>query len=238
MKYILAVIMFGLFGCGTFSERSEDIPGSAGIQGINGINSLVATQRFTSNISLCASGAGVLLNSGLDNNRDDILQSFEVTSTTVVCDGSTGAQGSAGISGSNGVSCTVQPIIVSASAPTGGALLQCGLTQVVVYNGSANAAAAMLQVVQQITPCGPNSSPWKEVLLQLAGGSLIGTFSDNASGLNTRLSDIPDGSYIDTDNSGCNFSVSTSGSNRSISWNTGSNSYSTWSAQTITWPIL
>lgn len=260
MKQLMLVGILGLAGCGTYGERSMDIPGSAGanglsgvngINGTNGFNSLVATSRFTSDPSICSAGSGVLINSGLDSNNNNVLDNSEVSNSTVVCDGNagaTGAQGSAGSTGasghngtngsngSNGVSCTVQAITPSASSPTGGALLTCGLTQVVVYNGAANAAAAMLQIVQQITPCGPNSSPWKEVLLQLAGGLLVGSFSDNSSGLNTRLSDLPDGSYVDTDNSGCNFSVSTSGSTRSVSWSSGSNSYGSWSANTITFP--
>lgn len=248
MKQLVLVGILGLAGCGTYGERSMDIPGSAGanglsgvngINGANGLNSLVATSRFTSDPSICSAGSGVLINSGLDSNNNNVLDNSEVSNSTVVCDGNagaTGASGHNGTNGSNGVSCTVQTITPSASSPTGGALLTCGLTQVVVYNGAANAAAAMLQIVQQITPCGPNSSPWKEVLLQLAGGLLVGSFSDNSSGLNTRLSDLPDGSYVDTDNSGCNFSVFTSGSTRSVSWSSGSNSYGSWSANTITFP--
>jgi len=79
--------------------------------------------------------------------------------------------------------------------------------------------------VQTVTPCGPNSSSYKEVLLVLADGSILCDFSLNLAGQDTRLTLLPDGSYIDTDESGCEFTVSTSGDTRSITWAGGGTSF-------------
>lgn len=83
-----------------------------------------------------------------------------------------------------------------------------------------------------ITPCGAASSPWKEVIICLSNGGLLSSFSETMSGQDTRLSIIPDGNYIDTDESGCNFTVSTTPTVRNVSWNSGSNQYSAWPAET------
>ena len=70
----------------------------------------------------------------------------------------------------------------------------------------------------------------------LQGGRVPGNFSESASGTNTRFAFIPNGSYVDTDESGCNFTVTGDGSTTStISWSAGSNSYATWSADGYSW---
>lgn len=81
----------------------------------------------------------------------------------------------------------------------------------------ADAPVPAFSPVEAILACGATVS-YKEVLLRLANGQVLGSFSDNASGANTRLAFLPDGSYVNTDGSGCSFSLSTSGSTRSISW--------------------
>lgn len=261
MKKFLYAFVLVLAGCSV----------SDGLNGTNGLNSLVnIINAINLSASTCISTDGLILQSGLDSNRDGILQTSEVQQTGIICNGAqgntgpqgpqgpqgntgpqgpqgntgpqgpqgnTGPQGNAGL---DGISCTVVSVVPNTGFPTGGAKLTCGTQSVVVINGAQGASGASYSVVQEITPCGASSSPWKEVLLQLAGGQLLGSFSDNASGLNTRLSNIPDGSYVDTDNSGCNFTVSSNTTTevRSISWDAGSNSFSTWTAQTITWPIF
>ena len=70
-----------------------------------------------------------------------------------------------------------------------------------------------------VTPCGPSSSPFKEVLLILEDGSLLASFSDTQSGDNTRFALIPDGTYMDTDSSGCVFTISTKDNVRTVTWN-------------------
>lgn len=84
----------------------------------------------------------------------------------------------------------------------------------------ANAPTPAFSPVEPILACGATVS-YKEVLLRLSNGQVLGSFSDSASGANTRLAFLPDGSYVNTDGSGCSFSLATSsdGHTRSISWN-------------------
>lgn len=71
-----------------------------------------------------------------------------------------------------------------------------------------------------INPCGPNSSSYKEALLGLSGGGVFGSFTASSNALTVRNTLLPDGSYYDTDDSECYFSVSTSsGDDRTVSWN-------------------
>lgn len=79
-----------------------------------------------------------------------------------------------------------------------------------------------------IMPCGPNSSPYKEVILCLYDGTLLASFSQDVGGSYTRLSMLPTGTYMDTDSSGCIFTVASSTLGLTTSWNAGSNLYSTW----------
>lgn len=88
-----------------------------------------------------------------------------------------------------------------------------------ICNGT-NAQTPAYAPVESIQPCGDNV-PYKEVLLRLQNGQVLGSFSNDMNGSMTRLAFLPDGSYVDTDGSNCQFSLSTSvdGATRSISWN-------------------
>ena len=66
--------------------------------------------------------------------------------------------------------------------------------------------AGQAAVLEVIDPCGPQSAH-DEVLLRLANGQLLASFSDAASGQNTRFSVIGPGSYITTDGTACRFTV-------------------------------
>jgi hypothetical protein len=91
-----------------------------------------------------------------------------------------------------------------------------------------------LSAMDAITPCSPNSSPWKEIIFCLADGHLLGSFSTAMSGYQTRLTFLSPGSYEDTDLSGCSFNVASDGAGGNIiSWGSGSNSYSSWSASSF-----
>ncbi|MES2856676.1 MAG: hypothetical protein V4692_12470 [Bdellovibrionota bacterium] len=73
--------------------------------------------------------------------------------------------------------------------------------------------------VQPITPCG-NTVANKEILLRLSNGEVLASFSDNTQGKMTRLVLVEDGTYMNTDNTSCKFTLATSqdGKTRSISW--------------------
>lgn len=64
-------------------------------------------------------------------------------------------------------------------------------------------------VTKLIDPCG-NGVGYDEIFLRTTTGKIIASFSDNASGLNTRFSELTAGGpYSTTDGTGCTFSVVT-----------------------------
>lgn len=65
--------------------------------------------------------------------------------------------------------------------------------------------------VRIIDPCGDNPGVWDEVLLELADGSILASFSDKANGQNTRFVLLMPGSYITTDGDSCTFTVNNDG---------------------------
>lgn len=69
------------------------------------------------------------------------------------------------------------------------------------------ALQGMNNIVGIIDPCGDSPGRVDEVLLQLSGGRVLASFSDNAAGQNTRFSIIPSGNFMTTDGSNCVFSV-------------------------------
>lgn len=69
--------------------------------------------------------------------------------------------------------------------------------------GPAGAAA----VIEVIDPCGDAPGVYDEVILRLANGQLLSSFSDNSNGKNTRFSILTPGSYMTTDGSSCRFNV-------------------------------
>lgn len=96
-----------------------------------------------------------------------------------------------------------------------------------------------LAAMSVITPCSPNSSPFKELIFCLADGNLLGDFSATMSGAQTRLVFVGPGSYEDTDSSGCIFTVASDNKGGTdISWAAGSNNYATWTAQTQNCPVV
>lgn len=120
-----------------------------------------------------------------------------------------------------------------ATGPTGavGAQGIAGPTGPTGAQGPAGAnGTSLFSTVITVTPCGGSSSPYKEVLLFLSDCSLLSSFSGDSNALNTRFTLVPDGTYVDTDSSGCQFTVSTVGTKRFVTWNAGSNSYATWAA--------
>ncbi len=68
--------------------------------------------------------------------------------------------------------------------------------------------AAVLEVID---PCGDAPGIYDEVILRLANGQLLASFSENANGKNTRFSILTPGSYVTTDGSNCGFTVTAEG---------------------------
>ncbi len=74
-----------------------------------------------------------------------------------------------------------------------------------------DAPPTLFTPVGLVDPCGDKPGVYDEVFLKLSNGLLLASFSDSASGQNTRFSVIVAGSYVTTDGSGCNFTVDGSG---------------------------
>jgi hypothetical protein len=217
--------------------------GTNGTNGSVGFNTLFNMTRVTIGLSACTSGSGLEISFGLDTNRNGNLDPSEIDQTQILCDGQTGTQGvagAAGTAGSNGMNAVFQVVPAPADVcANGGSTILLALDafntgaysaldpsqqSVTICNGTngtngTNAPPTPYTTVEPIMPCG-NTVAYKEVLLRLSNGQVLASFSDNTKGLNTRLAFIPDGSYIDTDDSSCNFQLSTStdGTTRSISW--------------------
>ena len=83
----------------------------------------------------------------------------------------------------------------------------------------ADAPVPMYAAVDSIQPCG-NSGAYQEVLLRLQSGQVLASFSNDTGGTMTRLTFLPDGTYMTTDATSCQFTLATSqnGTLRSISW--------------------
>jgi hypothetical protein len=226
------------------SNGATGATGAAGQNGTDGLTTLFLFSRVAVDSSVCASGSGLQISSGLDSDRSGVLDASEISVTTVLCDGQNGQTGTQGPAGSNGHSIVFASVPAS-NCPAGGVttLMALDINDTGVYSaldpnqssmticngqdgatgatGATGAAAPATPYtpVEPIMPCG-DTVAYKEVLLRLSGGQVLASFSDDASGTNTRFSFLPDGSFIDTDSSGCNFSLSTSsdGLTRFISW--------------------
>lgn len=79
------------------------------------------------------------------------------------------------------------------------------IAQIAVLNG-------FTHVTEIIDVCGDHPTKFDEVLLRIyrpASNSyaILASFSDNANGLNTRFSIVPQGSYITSDGTNCAFQV-------------------------------
>lgn len=75
-------------------------------------------------------------------------------------------------------------------------------------------AIAVLQGYHNIVdfkdPCGSQGS-YNEIFLHLSDGTYVASFSDNASGSNTRFAKLTDGNFVTTDGTHCYFTVSGNG---------------------------
>lgn len=178
MAVLAFLFAFALTGCGKENDRTVLLTGPSiqgqsgergddglsGSNGVDGYSSLVDLLRSNSlDAAVCASQAGVIVSTGLDLNRDGVLQNSEVTAGSVVCDGAVGADGNNGI-------------------------------------------------LSIVTLCPHISRPFPEVVIQLADGRLLASFSANQAGNNTRFVILPVGTYGTTDGAACSFTVGADGS--------------------------
>ena len=165
--------------------------------------------------------------------------------------GSQGIQGQVGATGStgqNGLSVVAKTtpatptqcsnggtVIAMAQAPAGTPYSTSEPNQNIIIVCNGQNAQVPLSIMYPVAPCTNVSSPYKEQLLCLNDGGLLGSFSDSASGLNTRFAFIPTGAYIDTDDSGCQFNVSVNAHGDStLTYGSGNNGYGAWSAGGVT----
>lgn len=177
--------------------------GSQGVAGQDGKTSLIT--EIAAGIDVCPTG-GFIFSMGVDSNSDETLQTEETTQVAVLCNGPQGDTGAQGIAGPQG---------------------SVGLT-----GASGTAGGTPFTPVSLITPCGANSSPWKEVIMCLNNGQLLKDYSRTSNSTTSRLALVPVGSFTDSDSSGCVFTVSIEpdGLSRKVSWSAGHNSYATWVA--------
>lgn len=181
--------------------------------------------------------------------------------SVVSCNAFKGDPGPAGPQGPAGHSAIIKTVDSDPNCLNGGSLVLFGTdlnddgilqaTEVIsstdLCDGLDGAPATQPQFtpVIAITPCGPNSSSYKEVLLGLTGGGIFSEIITNASDDTTiRNTLLPDGSYYDTDSSRCDFTISAaSNGDKTISWsgstNNGSSTFSSgsavYSASRLTW---
>jgi hypothetical protein len=77
------------------------------------------------------------------------------------------------------------------------------ISQIAILHGYNN-------IVDTIDICGDGPGV-DEVLLRLSNGKILASFSQNASGLNTRFAILTPGNYVSTDSQNCFFTVQANG---------------------------
>lgn len=189
---------------------SQGVAGNNGLDGSNGHSAVIGI--IDALPSQCLSG-GSVFTLGIDTNDNNELDASDSSiQSAVICNGVKGDQGNKGDIGDQG-----------AKGDTGAQ-----------GNPGQNASITKFTPVSVITPCGLSSSPYKEVLLCLNDGNILASFSDTQAGYNTRFAFISPGTFMDTDSSGCIFTVLKMDDNSlKVNWSSGQNQYSTWSSDSI-----
>jgi hypothetical protein len=250
-----------LSGCGkSVLQGAQGAAGAQGPAGSSGQNGVGAGVFTTQEETACNGAGGVQITTFTDPNNTGVYNADDdtVTSTSLVCNGAAGATGAAGTSSTVNVSAATtnecptggynitvtnggvssQPYsLCSGAVGSTGLTGQTGATGQTGQTGATGAqgVAGVVGTLQLIAPCTTASSAWKEELICIGNGSLLADFSATMAGDETRLSLIPDGSYEDTDASGCDFTVTTaSNGNTTVSWGAGSSSNGTWTVGSST----
>jgi len=136
------------------TNGANGVDGQDGVDGVNGkdgLNSIFSISNLESEQEICYSGSGIMISSGLDADKDNVLDPEEINPVSVafLCNGAPGPQGPQGVAGpagadgedgangtngtngsngSDGQSCTLQDT-------EEGALVTCGGTQTTIYDG-------------------------------------------------------------------------------------------------------
>lgn len=187
--------------------------GAAGGNGTNGSNgtnghSIVTTQTTA---TTCVFGGWTLF-TAIDTNDNgvlDVVGDSNLQSMTI-CNGLNGAMGIPGTQGIPGLPGATGPQGNTGATGSQGAQGNTGATGAQGPAGTP-APATPFTPVALVNPCGDNPSIRDEVFLRLSNGMLLASFSDNASGLNTRFILLTTGTYQTTDNDNCVFSVDVNG---------------------------
>lgn len=98
--------------------------GDTGAAGANGFSSLVAVAAEPAGANCSAGGSRIT--AGLDTNRNGVLDTSEVTSTSYACDGAAGATGSTGAAGATALT-AVDTEPAGANCANGGSRIRSGL---------------------------------------------------------------------------------------------------------------
>jgi len=229
VRGFMALSLLGVLGCGASSPNSSGTLNKSALA-----NTRQGLDVESATLGQCPAGGFVYLiyedlnDNGLRDKGEPILDS------QVVCNGGSGEDGRDGVDGEDGRGVVFQLFAAAEQACPGGGLTILiardangnstldaedeGLQSASVCNGQ-SVELPRYAPVALIRPCG-DSVAFKEVLLRLNDGQVLAVFSANSAGDMTRLSLLPDGSYVNTDGSSCQFTLATSadGAERAISW--------------------
>lgn len=225
-------------GC---TDRTEVVPTTApNVQKISDAQPSQSVDVRPASIQECGHG-GIVYTVYVDLNSNTTLDiDDQIVRNYAVCNGSNGSDGKDGTNGAdgtngkdgNGVAFAVVNASVQQCSSGGSTILMAtdvgntGIYDVTAPNQKSmticngqNAVTPAYAPVETIQACG-NNVAYKEVLLRLSNGQVLGSFSNDTGGTMTRLAFLPDGEFMNTDNSGCQFSLFTSsdGKTRSVSW--------------------
>lgn len=177
--------------------------GSNGLNGFNGSNGSDGFSLVSVTLALapgCPNG-GYTLIVAQDTNRSGFLEVSEDSNvqSAELCNGADGRDGVNGTNGSNGTNGTD------------------GHDGVNGTNGHDGAAAQLgpYAPVDLVVPCPSVPGSFRETFLKLQNGTVIASFSDTASGQNTRFTQVVPGTYVTTDGRNCLFTMHNDGS---FSW--------------------
>lgn len=135
--------------------------------------------------------------------------------------------GPKGPPGANGHNALVALVAGASSCSAGGTTILAGLdvndsytlqaaevsSSAEICNGTAgqNAPPTPFTPVALVNPCGDAPGIYDEIFVRLQNGTLIASFSDSASGNNTRFSILTAGTYQTTDGDHCVFTLDAAG---------------------------